>query len=62
MKSTKFVGTLLMFASCVFCFAETRFFGGNFSPQTDAEIFADCFSLIIFGAGFYLRMQKEFEK
>lgn len=62
MNSPKFIGNLLMTIALIFWIAETRFFGGNFLPQTREEYFADGFSPLIWGIGFWLQRQKEFEK
>ena len=51
---TKKTGFILILIAVVFSFAETAYFGNNWTPQTPAEKICDCLAILIWVRGVYL--------
>ncbi len=41
------MGRLKILMALIFCALETKYFGGNWTPQSNAELLADGFSVLI---------------
>lgn len=56
------IGFILIIASMIFVYWETKHFGGNLVPQTIQELFCDILSILLFIVGviFFNKRDKNF--
>lgn len=58
MNKRKVIGVILVLVASIFCHIETVYFGNNWMPQSNAEVWCDLISLGVWFAGMVLFFTK----